>query len=294
LEAAGGRDALDLLQKEKPAVVLLDVGLPQMFGFELCDIIKKSPLLKEIGVILVASIYDKTRYKRQPSTLYGADDFIERHQIEEELVSKINQLIKNEKNKEKKSISESDPIEQSPKKPIERGNISQSTDQSFEVKPMEELHPGIKSNLPVSPGENGLSKKEGIVLSPETSIKGENLHPLKGNAFPHEITLSEPAMKACTSAVTEIPQKEERKDNSSVHDGARRLARIIISDIALYNQKNVEAGLQKGKFSEVLKSELEEGKKLYQERVSPEIFNSTDYFEEAIQEFIAKRRAKVK
>ncbi len=88
-------------------------------------------------------------------------------------------------------------------------------------------------------------------------------------------------------------EQPQAPESSPLHDAAQRLARIIISDIALYNQKNVEEGLRQGNFTEALKSELEEGKKLYRERVSPEILNSTNYFETAVQEFISKRTSMV-
>ncbi|NIM05628.1 MAG: response regulator, partial [Armatimonadetes bacterium] len=88
-----GREAVAILQKTRPVMAILDVGLPQMFGFEVCDIIKRNEALKKIKVLLVAAIHSKTTYHREPSNLYGADDFIERQSLEEELVDKVRSLL---------------------------------------------------------------------------------------------------------------------------------------------------------------------------------------------------------
>ena len=67
LHASDGRTALSLIQEKRPAVAILDVGLPQIFGFEISEIIKNSEKLKDTIVILIASVYDKTRYKKRAS-----------------------------------------------------------------------------------------------------------------------------------------------------------------------------------------------------------------------------------
>jgi hypothetical protein len=63
-----------------------------------------------------------------------------------------------------------------------------------------------------------------------------------------------------------------------------------MSDIALYNQRAVEEGVLNGTIYEVLRDEIEEGKKLYDGRVPPEIVSSTNYYREAIDEFVKRRK----
>ena len=84
-----GREAMTAITQMKPDVVLLDVALPSMYGFEVCDAIRKDPAIAGIKIILIASIYDKTRYKRAPLSLYGADDYIEKHHIPDTLAVMI-------------------------------------------------------------------------------------------------------------------------------------------------------------------------------------------------------------
>ena len=60
-------------------------------------------------------------------------------------------------------------------------------------------------------------------------------------------------------------------------EAAKRLSRAIVSDVALYNQAKVKEGIENDNLFEVLEEELEEGRKLFLTRVSPEIAEKNDY-----------------
>jgi hypothetical protein len=75
---------------------------------------------------------------------------------------------------------------------------------------------------------------------------------------------------------------------------ARRLARIIVSDIILYNQARVEDGVRNGTFYKLLNDDIVEGTALYQRRVSEEIRSCTSYLEEAFEELIAKKKLELR
>jgi len=81
--------------------------------------------------------------------------------------------------------------------------------------------------------------------------------------------------------------------DAAAHAAAKRLARIIISDIALYNQRAVEEGVRNGSLYDLLRDEIEEGRKLYEGRVPSDIASSTDYYREAIDEFVRKRKTEM-
>ncbi|MFH0902381.1 MAG: response regulator [Pseudomonadota bacterium] len=74
-----------------PDALLVDVGLPKVLGYELCDEIHSRGLPTK--VVLIASVYSKTAYKRRPSTLYGADDYIEQHHIPNQLAAKLARIL---------------------------------------------------------------------------------------------------------------------------------------------------------------------------------------------------------
>lgn len=74
---------------------------------------------------------------------------------------------------------------------------------------------------------------------------------------------------------------------------ARRLARAIVSDVALYNQTKVQEGIINDNLFDVLKDELEEGRKLYVSRVSPSIVREYNFYDLAIVDVLVKQSGKV-
>jgi len=71
-------------------------------------------------------------------------------------------------------------------------------------------------------------------------------------------------------------------------DVARRIARAVVSDIALYNAKKVEEGIAKDNLFDLLKSEIEEGRNYYLSRVDPEVIKSTNFFNLALVDLLVK------
>jgi len=93
ITSTDGIDAMVKALKELPFLALVEVSLPKIYGFEICKRLKSRPEMKDIKFILVPSTYDKTKYRREPVSLYGADDYIEAHDIPAMLVEKINRLV---------------------------------------------------------------------------------------------------------------------------------------------------------------------------------------------------------
>jgi len=90
--SADGIDAMVRALKELPAFGIIEVALPKIYGFEVCKKLKSRPETKEMKLILVPSIYDKTKYRREPVSLYGADDYIEEHDLSVRLIEAINRI----------------------------------------------------------------------------------------------------------------------------------------------------------------------------------------------------------
>jgi CheY-like chemotaxis protein len=80
-----------LLGTPRPAALVVDVALPELAGYQLCDEIAKRKL--DVRVILIASVYSKTAYKRRPTSLYGADDYVEQHHVIDLLAPKLAALV---------------------------------------------------------------------------------------------------------------------------------------------------------------------------------------------------------
>ena len=58
-----------------------------------CERLRGKPSLSDTGIILIASVFQHTRYKRAPTSLYGADDYVEKHHIRDRLLEKITRLL---------------------------------------------------------------------------------------------------------------------------------------------------------------------------------------------------------
>src|SRR5438552_17455950 len=85
--AYSGQEALELLQTERMDVVLLDVMMPVMDGFEVCRRIKSSPGTMHVPVIMVTAL-DQTSDKVQGLEA-GADDFLTNPVAHSALVSGV-------------------------------------------------------------------------------------------------------------------------------------------------------------------------------------------------------------
>jgi len=75
-------------------------------------------------------------------------------------------------------------------------------------------------------------------------------------------------------------------------DQAKRLARTILSDIAIYNRDKVEEGIKNDTIFDILTAELEEGREHFLSRVSPEI-EAAKIFDIAVVDVLIKRAGKI-
>lgn len=88
-----GVAVLAAMDAARPQVAVVDVALQGLYAFELVDTVRRRPGLAGIKILLLSSVYNKAAYKRSPISLYGADDYIEKHHIPDDLVLKINRLL---------------------------------------------------------------------------------------------------------------------------------------------------------------------------------------------------------
>lgn len=87
---ADGRAAVAALDAA-PEALVLDVAVGGVLAYQVVEEVKRRGLPTRI--VLVASIYNRTGYKRQPTSLYGADDYVEQHHIPDSLVLKLARLL---------------------------------------------------------------------------------------------------------------------------------------------------------------------------------------------------------
>lgn len=73
---------------------------------------------------------------------------------------------------------------------------------------------------------------------------------------------------------------------------AARLARAIISDVAIYNQEKVEKGIKNDNIFEILSEEIEEGRQHFYSRVAPELAPE-QLFDLTLVDILIKRAGKI-
>jgi hypothetical protein len=75
--------------------------------------------------------------------------------------------------------------------------------------------------------------------------------------------------------------------NEAQLEEARRLARLLVSEIKLYNEEQVEEGRRNRDIYERLKEDIDRSRQMYDERVDPQILRSTDYFYQELVRILA-------
>jgi predicted Zn finger-like uncharacterized protein len=213
ITASDGIDAVVKALKEHPFLTVMEVALPKIYGFEVCKRLKLRPETKNMKFLLVASVYDKKKYRREPVSLYGADDYIEEHDLPEQLLDKASRLRE-----------------------------QPTTDR---------------------PRNDEVSRKPDGQQAAETGTE--------------------------SAAGEKVPSPDQVSPDEKI-EKAKRLARTIINDIYLYNTAKLEDSLTSGNFHTVFASELREGQKLYDSRVSAETRAISDFFNEAIENFLAAKK----
>ena len=87
-------DAATIMRTRAFAALVLDVALPGSLAcYELIQLAKTGLAAPIPAVVLVASVFRKTSYKRRPTQLYGADDYVELHRLGDQLPGKLWYLL---------------------------------------------------------------------------------------------------------------------------------------------------------------------------------------------------------
>jgi two-component system alkaline phosphatase synthesis response regulator PhoP len=90
--AHDGLEALRIMSKKEPDLVLLDVMMPKMSGFEVCKRIKNDPKTTDIPVIMVTALNEFGDIERGIDS--GTDDFISKPVNKLELLTRVKTMLK--------------------------------------------------------------------------------------------------------------------------------------------------------------------------------------------------------
>ncbi|MDD5645088.1 MAG: response regulator [bacterium] len=92
LEAKDGQESIDIIKKEKPDIILLDIMLPgEIDGFEVCRRVKQDEELKNISVVMLSSQGAKEDIKEGKCA--GANDYFVKPFSPLQLIKKVEDLL---------------------------------------------------------------------------------------------------------------------------------------------------------------------------------------------------------
>jgi len=92
VEAADGEEALAKSFTEKPDLILLDLRLPKVDGYQVCQTLKGNPITSVIPIIMVTAL--NATPQKVMGMEYGADDYIEKPFDLEELLARIRMVMR--------------------------------------------------------------------------------------------------------------------------------------------------------------------------------------------------------
>ncbi|MCU7813068.1 MAG: response regulator [Candidatus Thiodiazotropha sp. (ex Notomyrtea botanica)] len=89
--ASNGEEALNVLKESKTDLVLLDVMMPRMDGYDVCQAVRADPELSSVGIIMLTA--RGRDIERDKGLALGADDYVTKPFATRELVDKVKSFL---------------------------------------------------------------------------------------------------------------------------------------------------------------------------------------------------------
>lgn len=90
--AVDGRDTLDKVAQFKPDLILLDIMMPKLSGFEVCKQLKEDPATRGIMILMVTALNELGDIERAVNA--GTDDFLSKPVNKLELLKRVENMLK--------------------------------------------------------------------------------------------------------------------------------------------------------------------------------------------------------
>jgi CheY-like chemotaxis protein len=252
-----GVEAMLEIQRQRPRAVVLSATLPRMFGFQVCEVVKRNESLGSTFVVLAGAIHDKERYRRPPGELYGADAYLEEPDLPEALLPLL----------EREGL---------PVRPAGPGREASPVAPAGSEREASPLASGREASSALAPGGSA---------EPRAGRADD-----RAGSGPTPSGEGRPAGAAGMAAPAAAPPVPAADDGLGEERArAERLARIIVSDIVLYNEDRFAAAVSAGNVVEVLGPDLEEGRAHFRERVDERVRGERDHL---VDELVRVARAR--
>ena len=93
--AANGEEAINKARKEQPNLIILDIMMPKVDGYEVCRVLKRDPLTKRIPVILLTA--KGREIDKRLGYQVGASDYVVKPFSPSQLIEKVNSYLYSKK-----------------------------------------------------------------------------------------------------------------------------------------------------------------------------------------------------
>ena len=93
MTAVNGQEALDLVTRVLPDLVLLDIHMPQLDGFRVCEELKKNPKTEKIAVIILTGTESRLWQMTDRCIQLGIQDWVKKPFESKVLLEKINKAL---------------------------------------------------------------------------------------------------------------------------------------------------------------------------------------------------------
>ena len=90
--AANGEECLQKVAADRPDLILLDVMMPKLSGFEVCKRLKADPVTRNIPIIMVTALHEMSDIERGVEV--GTDDFITKPVNRVDLLTRVRSLLR--------------------------------------------------------------------------------------------------------------------------------------------------------------------------------------------------------
>jgi hypothetical protein len=103
-----------------------------------------------------------------------------------------------------------------------------------------------------------------------------------------EVASSAPAPKRRYGMDVELPVEVSSEEERRLHNDARRFARLLVSEIKLYNENKVSEGRAQNDLYDRLREYIDRSREMYDKRVKPEVAQRYDYFHHELVNTLAE------
>lgn len=108
LTAYNGRDAIKIAQEEKPDLILLDIMMPELNGFDVCKKLKSSPVTADIPVIFLTA--KENEIDEIIGLELGADDYIQKPLSPRKIIARVKSVLRRVYNEPEKTVKVPDHV----------------------------------------------------------------------------------------------------------------------------------------------------------------------------------------